>query len=155
MQSQARRVSNPGMCGRFTHRLSCEQIRGLYQLTGPLAEPGQGEFELKPRYNVAPTDVMQVCRLDRCGQREIAMLRWGLIPYWAADPKIGYKTINARAESVATAPAFRAAFLNRRCLIPASGFFEWKKQPDGRKQPHLIEMRDGSPFSFAGLSERW
>src|SRR5215468_4761743 len=143
------------MCGRFTHRLSWEQIRGLYQLTGPLPEPGQGEFELEPRYNVAPTDVMPVCRLDRRGQREIAMLRWGLIPYWAADPKISYKTINARAETVATAPAFRAAFRNRRCLIPASGFFEWKKQPDGRKQPYLIEMRDGSPFSFAGLWERW
>ena len=142
------------MCGRFTHRLSWEQIHGLYQLT-PRSDPRQSDLELKPRYNVAPTDVMPVCRLDRRGQREIAMLRWGLIPYWAADPKIGYKTINARAETVATAPAFRSAFRNRRGLIPASGFFEWKKQPDGRKQPYLIEMRDGSPFSFAGLWERW
>ena len=96
---------------------------------------------------------MPACRLNREGQREIAMMRWGLIPYWATDPKIGYKTINAGAETMATAPAFRAAFKKRRCLVPASGLHERKK--DGGKQPHLIEMRDGSPFSFAGLCERW
>jgi len=89
------------------------------------------------------------------GQREIAMLRWGLIPFWAKDDKIGYKTINARAETIATAPAFRAAFKKRRCLVPASGFYEWKKLEDGSKQPYLIAARDGSPFSFAGLWERW
>jgi len=112
------------MCGRFTHRLTWEQIVALYRLTAPRPDPRQGELDLKPRYNVAPTDIMPVCRLDRGGQREIAMLKWGLIPYWADDPKIGYKTINARAETVATAPAFRAAFKKRRCLVPASGFYE-------------------------------
>src|SRR5262249_53979025 len=102
-----------------------------------------------------PTDLLPVCRLDRSGDREIAMLRWGLIPYWAKDERIGFKAINARAETVATAPAFREAFKHRRCLVPANGFYEWKKLPGGRKQPYLIQMRGGSPFSFAGLWERW
>src|SRR5262245_52592572 len=139
------------MCGRFTHRLTWQQVRDLYGLT----DPRQAEVDLKPRYNVAPTDVMPVCRLNRSGQREIAMLKWGLIPYWADDPKIGYRTINARAETVATAPAFREAFKRRRCLVPASGFYEWRKLDNGDRQPYLIQMRDGSPFSFAGLWERW
>jgi putative SOS response-associated peptidase YedK len=141
------------MCGRFTARLTWEQIHSLYNIT-PLG-PRQAELDLKPRYNAAPTDVMPVCRLNRQGQREIAMLKWGLIPYWATDPKIGYRTINARAETVATAPAFREAFKRRRCLVPANGFYEWKKIGNGEKQPYLVAMRDGSPFSFAGLWERW
>jgi putative SOS response-associated peptidase YedK len=140
------------MCGRFTHRLTWKQLHDLYNITVP--DTGPREIDLKPRYNVAPTDVMPVCRLNRAGQREIAMLRWGLIPYWATDPKIAHKTINARAETVATAPAFREAFKQRRCLVPASGFYEWKKV-DGDKQPYLIGMRDAAPFSFAGLWERW
>jgi len=143
------------MCGRFTTRLTWHQLHDLYNITAPDIAPRQGGLDLKPRYNVVPTDVMPVCRLNRQGRREIAMLRWGLIPYWATDPKIGYKTINARAETVATAPAFRAAFKKRRCLVPASGFYEWKKLEDGSKQPYLIGMRDGTPFSFAGLWERW
>jgi putative SOS response-associated peptidase YedK len=143
------------MCGRFTHRLTWEQVHGLYNILVPDAGQRQGELELKPRFNAAPTDVLPVCRLNRSGSREIAMLRWGLIPYWADDPKIGYRTINARGETVATAPAFRAAFRKRRCLVPASGFYEWKKLAGGGKQPYLIQMRDGSPFSFAGLWERW
>jgi len=141
------------MCGRFTARLTWQQLHDLYEITTP--DLRQDELDLKPRYNVAPTDVVPVCRLNRSGQREIAMLKWGLIPYWADDPKIGYRTINARAETVATAPAFREAFRRRRCLIPASGFYEWKKLDNGDKQPYLIQMRDGSPFSFAGLWERW
>jgi putative SOS response-associated peptidase YedK len=139
------------MCGRFTHRLTWEQLRGLYHLT----DPRHPELDLKPRYNVAPTDVMAVCRPNRSGHREIAMLRWGLIPFWANDPKVGFKSINARAETVATAPAFRDAFKRQRCLVPASGFYEWKKLEGGGKQPYLIQMRDGAPFSFAGLWDRW
>src|SRR5262249_47085174 len=139
------------MCGRFTHRLTWEQVRGLYHLT----DSRQPQLDLTPRYNAAPTDLLPVCRLDRSGQREMAILRWGLIPYWAKDENIGFKTINARAETVATASAFREAFKRRRCLVPANGFYEWKKLPGGRKQPYLIQMRDGSPFSFAGLWERW
>ena len=143
------------MCGRFTARLTWQQLHDLYEIAAPDIGPRHGEPDLKPRYNVAPTDVMPVCRLNRSGQREIAMLRWGLIPYWATDPKIAYKTINARAETVATAPAFREAFKRRRCLVPASGYYEWKKLDGRDKQPYLIAMRDGSPFSFAGLWERW
>jgi len=131
------------MCGRFTHRLTWQQIHDLYNITVP--GPQQGQLELKPRYNVASTQVMPVCRLNADGQREIAMPRWGLIPFWANDEKIGYKTINARTETVATAPAFRAAFKKRRCLVPASGFYEWKKLEDGSKKRYLIAMRDGSP----------
>jgi putative SOS response-associated peptidase YedK len=143
------------MCGRFTVRLTWEQIHGLLNIIPAKREPAQRELDLKPRYNVAPSQQVPVVRLDKDGQRELAMLRWGLIPSWASDPKIGYKMINARAETVATAPSFRAAFKKRRCLIPATGFYEWKKLEDGSKQPYLIGMRDGAPFSFAGLWERW
>jgi putative SOS response-associated peptidase YedK len=83
------------------------------------------------------------------------MVRWGLIPFWANDPNVGFKSINARAETVATAPAFRDAFKRHRCLVPANGFYEWKKLAGGGKQPYLIQMRDGAPFSFAGLWDRW
>ena len=82
------------------------------------------------------------------------MLRWGLIPFWAKDEKVGFKSINARAETVATAPSFREAFRHRHCLVPATGFYEWKKLPSGGKQPYNIGMRDGSPMAFAGLWER-
>lgn len=143
------------MCGRFTHLLTYRQLRDLYLITEPEIGPGAPEPDLKPRYNMAPSQVAPVVRLAKSGKRELAMLRWGLIPFWAKDEKIAYKTINARAETVATAPAFRAAFKVRRCLVPASGFYEWKKLPDGGKQPYLIGMRDGSPLTFAGLWERW
>ena len=82
------------------------------------------------------------------------MLHWGLIPFWAEDPKVGYSTINARAETVATKPTFRQAFAKRRCLIVADGFYEWQKT-NGRKQPFLIHMKDDRPFAFAGLWEHW
>src|SRR6185312_14897353 len=99
----------------------------LYLLSAP---PAQAELDLKPRYNVAPSQKIPVVRLDKDDQREPVMLQWGLIPSWATDSKIGYKMINARAETVATAPSFRAAFRKRRCLIPATGFYEWKKHDD-------------------------
>jgi|SRR5882724_149418 len=143
------------MCGRFTVRLTWEQIHGLLNIPPAKRDPAQRELDLNPRYNVAPSQKIPVVRLDPAGQRELVMLRWGLIPSWATDPKIGYKMINARAETVATAPSFRAAFKRRRCLIPTSGFYEWKKLEDDSKQPYLIQMRDGEPFSFAGLWERW
>jgi len=143
------------MCGRFTARLTWQQLHDLYNITAPDIGPRQNELDLKPRYNVAPSQKVPIVRLDKDGNRELAMLRWGLIPFWAKDDRIGYKTINARAETVATAPSFRAAFKKRRCLVPASGFYEWKKFEDGSKQPYLIQMRDGAPFSFAGLWERW
>ncbi|MGH6960565.1 MAG: SOS response-associated peptidase, partial [Dongiaceae bacterium] len=105
-------------------------------------------------YNAAPSQNLPVVRLDRDGRRELALLRWGLIPSWARDPAIGYRTINAKAETVAEKPAFRAAFRKRRCLVPADGFYEWQKI-DGGKQPWRITLKDGAPFAFAGLWEHW
>lgn len=110
---------------------------------------------LPPRYNVAPSQDVPIVRLDKeCVGRELALVRWGLIPYWADDPRIGYKLINARAESVATRPAFRAAFRQRRCLVPANGFFEWEKRAKA-KQPWLIRAKGGGLMAFAGLWEVW
>jgi len=136
------------MCGRFTHKLTWKQIVELYGLVG--VEPQH----IDPRYNLAPSQRAPVIRQAPDGHRELVMMRWGLIPSWSKDAAIAYKTINARAETVATAPSYRAAFKTRRCLIPASGFFEWK-QEGPRKQPYMICHKDGSPLSLAGLWERW
>ena len=136
------------MCGRYTHLLTWRQIVRLYGLT---ESPPPNDFG--PRYNIAPTERAPVVR-ERDGNREAGTLRRGLIPFWAKDKSIGYKTINARAETVATAPAFREAWRARRCLVPASGFYEWLKVSDG-KQPYLIGFKDRGPFSFAGLWESW
>lgn len=148
------------MCGRFT-----------------LTNPGQEllpQFDLaqipslEPRYNIAPTQPVAVVRVartpgighqDEVGARsaqirELALLQWGLIPFWAKDPAVGERLINARSETVAEKPAFREAFKRRRCLVLADGFYEWHKQ-DGTKQPFFIRLRSGQPFAFAGLWERW
>jgi putative SOS response-associated peptidase YedK len=111
--------------------------------------------ELLPRYNIAPSQLAPVIRMARgTGERTLDMLQWGLIPSWADDPKIGNRMINARAESAASKPAFRAAFKRQRCLIPVEGFFEWEKTAKG-KQPYFIHMRNGEPFTLAGLWEQW
>ncbi len=110
--------------------------------------------EVTPRYNVAPSQLQPVVRLDKDGNRELAAMRWGLLPHWAKDKAIGYKTINARAETVATAPAFRDAFKRHRCLVPATGFYEWMKVAGG-KQPYHISIISGEPFAFAGLWSSW
>jgi len=108
-----------------------------------------------PRFNICPTQYVPLIRpaTDRPG-REVASLRWGLIPSWADDPKIAARLINARAETAADKPAFRSAFKRRRCLVPASGFYEWSG-PKKSRQPHVFEFRDGRPFAFAGLWEEW
>ena len=137
------------MCGRYTHRHKWADIVRLYHLTEPAVAPN----EFIPRYNLAPTQNGGVVR-EKDGRRELVMLKWGLIPYWSKDAKIAYKTINARAETVAKAPAFRDAWRARRCLIPASGFYEWAKTSGG-KQPFLICFKDDRLFSFGGLWERW
>lgn len=111
--------------------------------------------ELRPRYNIAPTQGVPTVRLDRDRQnREMAILTWGLVPRWAKDPGIGNKLINARAETVAEKPAFRTALKYKRCLIPSDGFYEWY-QLAGRKQPVYIRKEDHSPFAYAGLWEYW
>ena len=110
---------------------------------------------LPPHYNAAPGQELPVIRLHReTGERVLGTLRWGLIPYWSKDPKIGWKCINARGETVKTAPAFRSAYKSRRCLVPANAFYEWKANGK-QKQPYAIAMRDRGPFAFAGLWENW
>jgi len=109
---------------------------------------------IRKRYNIAPTQDAPVIRLAADGQREAAMLRWGLVPSWAKDIGVGTKMINARAEGVAEKPAFREALRKRRCLVPATGFFEWQGPP-GRKQPFAITVPGAPLFAFAGLWESW
>lgn len=109
-----------------------------------------------PSYNVAPQSLQPVVRLDsETGQRELTVMRWGLVPFWAKDSKIGYSTINAKSETVTTSPAFREAMKRRRCLVPAEWFYEWQKINAKTKQPYAIGLRDGSVFAFAGLWETW
>jgi putative SOS response-associated peptidase YedK len=139
------------MCGRY----------GVYHSGAELAErfltaqPGLFAYvpELEPRYNAAPTQTLPVI-LARDGKPVLERMRWGLVPFWAKDPSIGSKMINARAETLAEKPAFRAPLKRRRCLVPASGFYEWLKVADG-KQPMHIRRRDGAPMAFAGLWEEW
>ncbi len=109
---------------------------------------------IRKRFNIAPTQEAPVVRVNAEGEREVAMLRWGLVPFWALDPSIGNRMINARSETVAEKPSFRNAFKARRCIVPASGFFEWKGEP-GRKQPYAITAADQPLFAFAGLWESW
>ena len=136
------------MCGRFTQAMSWRRIHGLYQM--PRQVP---LLNLQPRYNGCPTQEFLSIQLDG-SERSAAKLRWGLIPSWARDAKMGVRCINARAETVHRLPAFRAAFRRRRCLVPADGWFEWKSEGSG-KQPYFISAPDDEPLSFAGLWERW
>jgi putative SOS response-associated peptidase YedK len=134
------------MCGRFTLRTPAKDIASLFDL--------HEVPDLRPRYNIAPSQPIATVRLNPAKQRELFMLRWGLVPFWADDPKTGYKMINARAETVASKPSFRRPFQERRCLIIADGYFEWQKT-DGKKQPHFFHRKDDRPFAFAGLWEHW
>jgi len=140
------------MCGRYTIIPNAETWPKAFGLSGDAAHQIS---ILSPNYNVAPTQNVPILRDNSdTGERELAFARWGLIPSWAKDVKFSYRTINARAETVAEKPSFRAAFRKRRCLIPASGFYEWRKVGSG-KQPYLIQMEDESPMAFAGLWETW
>jgi len=114
------------------------------------------ESYLEPSYNVAPQSMQPVVRLDaETGRRELAIMRWGLVPYWSKDARIGYSTINARAESIVTNPTFREAMRRRRCLVPADWFYEWQQVDAKTKQAFALGMKDGYPFAFAGLWETW
>ena len=134
------------MCGRFTQMYSWEEVHAFLSLIG---EPQN----LRPRYNVSPSQNVAVVRPEEGGRR-LSMLRWGLLPPWAKDVNIGYKLINARAETAHEKPSFRSAFKKRRCLVPADGFYEWKKE-GASKQPYLIQMKSAGLFAFAGLWESW
>ena len=137
------------MCGRFTLTQPA-RIAAKFGLDN--FAPVEPEF-YEPRFNVAPTQrIVVIPTID--GQREARRMRWGLVPSWAKDSKIGASCINARADSIESKPAFRAAFRSRRCLIPADSFCEWQSGPQGR-QPYRITLADGSMFAFAGLWERW
>jgi putative SOS response-associated peptidase YedK len=137
-------------------------VCGRYSLAGPnpanLRERFQlgGEVPVRRRYNVAPGDDVLAVTTSREGVRRPDILRWGLVPFWAKDPKLGYKMINARAETVAEKPAFKDALQRRRCLIVADGFYEWQARAgQKRKQPYWITRADGEPFAFAGLWATW
>ncbi len=134
------------MCGRYSLTTPMEAVGRLFQVA---ERPN-----LKPRYNIAPSQDAPVVRAGEAGGRVLEPMRWGLIPSWAKEAKVGYRMINARAETVAQMPAFRGAYRQRRCLVPADGFYEWRKL--GKvKQPYRITLADGGPFAFAGLRERW
>ena len=136
------------MCGRFTLSANLDDLQGRFGFEAR-------DLEYRPRYNIAPTQPVLVVSVDsQHGDRRAEFMRWGLVPFWAKDLKIGYRMINAVAETAAGKPAFRAAFKKRRCLILADGFFEWRK--DGKEKiPTYIFQKSKAPFAFAGLWENW
>ncbi len=134
------------MCGRFAFYSPSEAATALFGVSASV--------EVQPRYNIAPTQFIAAIRDDENRERELVMLRWGLVPFWAKDPSIGNKMINARAETVAEKPAYRAAYRHRRCIVLADGFYEWRKEGDV-KTPHFISLASGDPFALAGLWENW
>jgi putative SOS response-associated peptidase YedK len=134
------------MCGRYSITTPVEGLRKLFDF--------REQPNLKPNYNVAPTQDVPVIRLEDDGKTHLRLLHWGLIPFWAKEKSIGNRMINARSETVAEKPSFRNAFKKRRCLVVADGFYEWKKAANG-KQPYRIVMKDREPFAFAGLWESW
>lgn len=136
------------MCGRYTAAMSWSELVDLYEITETGIPPN-----VAPRYNVAPTQTVPIVRSVPNG-RELAMVRWGLVPSWSKGPDSRYSMINARAETVTEKPSFRTPFRRRRCLVPADGFYEWMKA-NGAKQPYRIALNDGRPFAFAGLWDSW
>ena len=139
------------MCGRYSLATPAQSdMRGRF---------GLGEsLEIRRRFNIAPGDEVVTVTTTKDGEPRGSLLRWGLVPFWAKDPKVGYKMINARAETIAEKPAFRDALKTRRCLIVADGFYEWQKNPAlprAKKQPFHITRADGAPFAFAGLWASW
>jgi putative SOS response-associated peptidase YedK len=137
------------MCGRYAFAILPSQLETLFGLHETPAD-------LRARYNIAPTQVAPVIRIDPSNNgRVCSMLRWGLIPKWAKDPAIASSLINARCETAADKPAFRAAYRSRRCLVPATGFYEWKKTDGRTKQPYFIYRDDQRPIAMAGLWETW
>lgn len=136
------------MCGRFFLDAELDE---LDELVGPFVEADR----LAPRYNIAPSQPIPVVREDALGNRQLKLLHWGLVPTWSKGPDPHYSMINARAETLAEKPAYRAAFRYRRCLIPASGFYEWHPTGRGLKQPYVIRRADHAPLFMAGLWEHW
>jgi putative SOS response-associated peptidase YedK len=133
------------MCGRFLLISSADALAAYFSVAA-LAK-------LHPPYNIAPSQLFAALGLDRRGRRDLAMFRWGLVPSWAQDPKKA--VINARSETVANLPTFADSFRQRRCVIPADGFYEWQKKTTKRKQPFCIRLVGDKPFAFAGIWDSW
>ena len=134
------------MCGRFAFYSPAEAAAALFGVSASLP--------VEPRYNITPTQNIAAIRNDPDGERELVMLRWGLVPFWAKDPSIGNRMINARAETVAEKPSYRNAYRHRRCIVLADGFYEWLRRGDV-KNPYFISLASGQPFALAGLWENW
>jgi putative SOS response-associated peptidase YedK len=134
------------MCSRYTLTSPPEAVRAYFGY--------MNEAQFPPRYNIAPSQPVAIVRTSMKGERELALVRWGLIPGWVKDPREFKMLINARAESAAGKPSFRAAMRHRRCLVPADGFYEWTGKA-GAKRPHLIRPRAGGPFALAAIYEDW
>ena len=138
------------MCGRARLSSDVSEIKLVFSIP-----PHRPTPNFPPSWNVAPTDQLPVVRYDpNAGERSLDLLRWGLVPYWAKDLKVGFANINAKAEGIETKPAFRDAFQRRRCLVPVDNFYEWRKTPAG-KQPYAIALADRRPMALAGLWENW
>ena len=135
------------MCGRYSFLAPAEAVRNLFKFNGTTPN-------FPPRYNIAPTQPAPVVILSNDGERELILMRWGLVPAWSKGPDSRFSMFNARAETVAKKSAYRVAFQKRRCLVPVDGFYEWKTN-GGAKQPYRISLIDGSVFAFAGLWEHW
>lgn len=153
------------MCGRYTLHHKAEDLAERFGVDLKLDEP---EFEaglelLRPRYNIAPSQIVPVIQISDwrsaggqgISRKEVLFCKWGLVPFWAKDPAIGNKMINAKSETLAEKPSFKNALAKRRCLIPADGFYEWQKKGKAPSQPIYVRRRDGGLFAFAGLWEEW
>jgi putative SOS response-associated peptidase YedK len=139
------------MCGRAKLETDVSEIKIAFRIPPEYPTPN-----FPPSWNVAPTDSLPIVRFDpKAGHRTLDLMRWGLVPYWAKDIKIGFSTINAMAETVDTKPVFREAFQRRRCIIPVDNFYEWKKLDAKTKQPYAIALADRSLMPLAGLWETW
>jgi putative SOS response-associated peptidase YedK len=138
------------MCGRVRLSSDVSEIKLVFSIP-----PHRPTPNLAPSWNVAPTDPLPVVRYDaKAGERSLEVMRWGLVPFWAKDIKVGFSNINAKAEGIENKPAFREAFQRRRCLIPVDNFYEWKKTGAG-KQPYAIAFADRGLMALAGLWENW
>lgn len=138
------------MCGRYYRRSDKQQLAEAFSLGVPIS------FEILASYNIAPQTFQPVVRLDEeTGERELASLRWGLVPFWSKDARFALNTINAKAETLSTSPTFREAFKRRRCLIPLDGFYEWQALSSRLKQAFAVGLKSGQPFAVAGLWDRW
>ena len=136
------------MCGRFGLFVTPEVLEEYFSLTDLAADAPQ------PRYNLTPGQAVAAVR-EHDGRRRLDALQWGLVPFWAKDVSIGRRLVNARLDSIAAKPAFREAWQRRRCLIPASGFYEWSEPRGGRKRPYFIRSAGEPLLALAGLWERW